>query len=1147
MSTYLNSDHVQTIQHDSNSHERKASLKPASRETRRKVENSVLIREGVIVVVTMNQVRVKPSNNSISKLALKKVEPSKSKVKESNKSMPVLQKVQLKKSKDKEQSSKAKARDKAEKSDSLVIPVLKKTKHAKSKDSSKREDKSDSISKLALKKVEPIKSKVKESNKSISTKPVLQKVQLKTPKDEEPSSSSPSAKSLSDVLDRVKNGLERLELPSAGVEKSVVSKLSKSLGALKHIDLSDNALSEKTQMKLITAVLEAKTVSTLVLDGNDKIDKENCQKIGELLKANHILTKFVASFSCKSAEFEIYMERNRIVQGYMDTLRKANALPDARAISPRDNDLVARLLLIIRNDPSTTELIIDGDVRFEHLRKSMVLDLAESLRTNFHLKTIKVNNVELGNTFLSTLASSIETNFTLETLDLANNSFTSEALADFCVAMAKNKSLVNVDLRKQHSPMSSHAERDAIKTLTGNKVVQKFRIELRSDKCEELLESLIERNKKRNKVMTSADYDKKLVAYLKEEAEQAGKLEAQRKDGKSDVKTVLTEDWGYLYELSERADQYNTTDKVDEEEDEHDHDTSSNKKKGAILERTLGMDNFTADGSFLTAAFIEKYLVENRDVGSLTFQFNNQFKMFKRFPIGDKARSLIVKKFADAIVDHPRSSEITHIFLANINCNDDLIERICERCVADPKLLPRLHMLNLETNNIFGPGIVALAGCIASPNAWKYLQNIKLENQSRLMRTEGEAALAKALDANQSVIRLGMRVRNLLERDRIGRYLQRNMDYQRKARLEYAIKTGSVTERSRNKMEKYIDSIAADDPGISEVEIVGDQLFLGLNGTEVLNAAKCFGTNTHVKRVKLCNLGLDDKFAAALAKSIKTNSAIEYLCVDSNAISGEGIKAITESLSHNTSITELQMRHQKKNMAAADEDKIAGLLGGNETIVKMGVDLRSHSARSNLDRKMQQNAATRRKNRSSARKAESTPPTSTGSQSMIKSVETQNLLTKVVEGDHNVTEVKLDNDQEFIQLEKFRKEEFYKSLHTNKTVSTLALNDVQLDNEFADELAVILKSSSTLNVVSLNKNAFTSPGVFAIAMAAKKNKKLRKLSILKPRFKITNEHAEELLAAMEKKSYLHELDIEFREKEFTKRLDKILAKNKSKK
>jgi hypothetical protein len=49
------------------------------------------------------------------------------------------------------------------------------------------------------------------------------------------------------------------------------------------------------------------------------------------------------------------------------------------------------------------------------------------------------------------------------------------------------------------------------------------------------------------------------------------------------------------------------------------------------------------------------------------------------------------------------------------------------------------------------------------------------------------------------------------------------------------------------------------------------------------------------------------------------------------------------------------------------------------------------------------------------------------------------------EGDHSITEVKLD--KEFIQLEKFRKE-FYKSLHTNKTVSTLAPNDVQLNNEF---------------------------------------------------------------------------------------------------
>jgi hypothetical protein len=1082
-------------------------------------------------------------SDSISKLSLKKVEPIKSKTKESSRTIstrPVLKKVELKKPKDKEKASSVKARDKTEKSDSFALPVLKKTKPAKSKDSSKRDDKSESVSKVALKKVEPIKSKVKESSKTISTKPVLKKVELKKPKDKEPS----SAKSPSDVIDKVKKGLEKLELPSAGVEKSAVKKLSKNLGELKYIDLSDNELSESTQMKLITSVLESRTVSTLMLDHNDKIDKDNCQMIGELLKTNRTLTKFDASFSRKSAEFEIYMERNCIIQGYMETIRKAGALPDARAISTRDNDLVTRLLLIMRNDPSTTELIIDGDVRFEHLQKSMVLELAESLRTNFHVKTIKVNNVELGNEFLSTLASSIETNFTLETLDLTNNSFTSEALADFCVAMAKNKSLMNVDLRKQHSPLSSQSERDAIKALTGNKVVQKFRIELRSDKCEELLETIIARNKKRNKVMTSTEYDKKLVAYLKKEAEQAEKLEAERKADESDGTKLLTDDWGYLYQLAELAEKYKSTDRVDEEEDENDHDASSNKGKGESLERTLAMDSFSADGSFLTTAFIEKYFVENKDVGTLTFQFNNQFKMFKRFPIGDKARSLIVKKFADALVDHPRSAEITHIFLANINCTDDLIERLCERCVANPKLLPRLHMLNLETNTIFGPGIVALAECVASPNSWNFLQTIKLENQSRLMKTEGEAALAKALLVNRSVIRLGMTVRNLLERDRIGRYLQRNMDYQRKARREYAIKTGNVTERSRNKMEKYIDSIAADDPSITEVNIVGDQLFLSLNGTEVLNAAKCFGTNTHVKRVKLCNLGLDDTFAAALANSIETNSAIEYLSVDSNAISGEGIKAIAESLSRNNSITELQIRHQKKNMAAADEDKIAGLLDGNETIVKMGVDLRSHSAKSNLDRKIQQNATIQRKNRSSAKKTEPTAPTS--NQSMIKSVETQNLLKRVVEDDCSVTEVKLDNDQEFIQLEKFRKEAFYKSLHSNETVTTLVLNNVQLDNEFADELAAIFKSNSTLKVISLNKNEFTSPGVFAIAMAAKKNKKLRKLSILKPRFKMTNEHAEELLTAMEKKSYLHELDIEFREKESTKRLDKILAKNKNK-
>jgi hypothetical protein len=81
--------------------------------------------------------------------------------------------------------------------------------------------------------------------------------------------------------------------------------------------------------------------------------------------------------------------------------------------------------------------------------------------------------------------------------------------------------------------------------LTGEQGGAKFRIELRSDKCEGLRVTDCE-NKK---VMTSADYDE-TIAYLKE-AELSWKLGADIKR-RSDGKTVLmTDDWG-LYELSSR-------------------------------------------------------------------------------------------------------------------------------------------------------------------------------------------------------------------------------------------------------------------------------------------------------------------------------------------------------------------------------------------------------------------------------------------------------------------------------------------------------------------------------------------------------------------------------------------------------------------
>ena len=161
--------------------------------------------------------------------------------------------------------------------------------------------------------------------------------------------------------------------------------------------------------------------------------------------------------------------------------------------------------------------------------------------------------------------------------------------------------------------------------------------------------------------------------------------------------------------------------------------------------------------------------------------------------------------------------------------------------------------------------------------------------------------------------------------------------------------------------------------------------------------------------------------------------------------------------------------------------------------------------------------------------------------SLIKSNDTEMLLEKVVANDPSVTEVILEKDNEFAQMPYAKKKDFLVGLQSNTNVETLALNHLDLDNTFAEELASTLESNKTLRTITLNGNAFTSTGILTIALAANKNKKVRSLSICEPRFKITNEDAEALIKSMEKKTKLKRVNIEFRDETIKSKVQKILS------
>eukprot|EP00980_Cylindrotheca_fusiformis_P029986 scaffold24150_cov132-Cylindrotheca_fusiformis.AAC.1 len=652
------------------------------------------------------------------------------------------------------------------------------------------------------------------------------------------------------------------------------------------------------------------------------------------------------------------------VAQFCDRIQKAGGLPKTRRLSMKDNDLTVDIIKSIQNNPSVTEIIVDGDVAFKTLPTTLLFQFVEALAMNVHLKKLTFKGVQLGNDILYALATSLETNFVLEELDLSQNLFTSEGLAEVCQAVGiANKACTSLNLENQTTPISVASEAEVLEAISGNKRLTDVKVNFNSNDGQDKLTKILKRNK--DNPPPKLDFDKMLIELLSYEAERAEALMEQRKAENQPLE-VPEDDWDYLYELAVLFDKYKLKEIVESENDQAkkkekpknaDALTKGDKSKFLfgqfqdILDDSIAC--FNTDGSFLTPEFISKYLRRTQDTDELIFDYHGQWKLFKRFPITDPAREMIVTKFVDAIVTHPQMKSFMGINMASTGCADDFLVKLSERCLADPTLLPNLHVLNFETNFINEKGCVALAKLISDTKSLRYLQLVRMENQKGLLTSKAEFALCRAMFVNRSVVVVSLRFRGLLERQQIHAYVSRNVDFLRQARQRHYKKTG--TGRKRNETEVFFDKIAANDKSITEVNLPSNRKFLSLSKEERVKAAQAFANNTHVKHVNMNGCELGDEFAEALGKSLASNATIEKLQLEHNSISGVGIRHLFEGVAQNKCLQDLRLHKQSKTIATGDEDALADILDANQSLTKLGIDFRSQNANVKIDRKLKMN------------------------------------------------------------------------------------------------------------------------------------------------------------------------------------------------
>jgi hypothetical protein len=212
-------------------------------------------------------------------------------------------------------------------------------------------------------------------------------------------------------------------------------------------------------------------------------------------------------------------------------------------------------------------------------------------------------------------------------------------------------------------------------------------------------------------------------------------------------------------------------------------------------------------------------------------------------------------------------------------------------------------------------------------------------------------------------------MRGTLPQTELERVLDRNRELARKTRQERgagsAPASAAAKRLPKSQLHVFFEKVGSNDPSIVSVELVGDKQFLAMKADDRIAAARSLANNGHVKTVRMTMLQLDDAFCEELASSLRANSTIEKLHLDSNRIGGPGIRALLSALGGNAAVSELQVRHQAKPLATADEDALVALLDGNGTLIKAGIDLRSPKAQRDLDRKLSANRDRQRQLRKS--------------------------------------------------------------------------------------------------------------------------------------------------------------------------------------
>uniref|UniRef100_A0A4W5NEZ2 Leiomodin 2 (cardiac) a n=1 Tax=Hucho hucho TaxID=62062 RepID=A0A4W5NEZ2_9TELE len=133
--------------------------------------------------------------------------------------------------------------------------------------------------------------------------------------------------------------------------------------------------------------------------------------------------------------------------------------------------------------------------------------------------------------------------------------------------------------------------------------------------------------------------------------------------------------------------------------------------------------------------------------------------------------------------------------------------------------------------------------------------------------------------------------------------------------------------------DELLEQVRKDDPLMTELNVNNSDV---IKTHTLIQFAEALQRNTHFKTFALANTRADDHVAYAIPGTLRNNTSLTSVILDSNHLTGKGILAVVHALEKNITVTELRFHNQRHICGGKTEMEMANALRNNTRLMKLG-------------------------------------------------------------------------------------------------------------------------------------------------------------------------------------------------------------------